>query len=442
MKEIDPRTLFRLTVLGPLVSRERLERGELQQIIRALAQQTYTIPQSRRTYLSEKTIEAWFYKYRSKGIDGLAPKARVDRGESKIAVPLQEAIIAAKRDNPRRSIRQIRRLLETDGQAAKHSLSRSAIHRLLQSQGLSRMAGSASLPEEKRSFVAESAGTIWYGDVLHGPQVPVDGHMRKVYLVSLLDDASRLAAHSAFCLGETALDIEGVLKQALLRRGVPIKLVVDNGAAYRSGSLQGICARLGIHLIYCRPYAPEGKGKLERWHRTFRDQFLSELDHSKITDLADLNARLWAWLEVIYHQTPHAGLGGVTPLARYQKDLPKIRQLGQRASTLDALFYHRIKRHVRKDGTVSWKSQQFEVAYELSGKEVQLVVDPHSGNVIGVEDDAGKSLGLATKLDAVANLNRTRRKPEPDPKAGQPAVRTGPNLVELSLKKYHGKKGT
>ena len=115
------------------------------------------------------------------------------------------------------------------------------------------------MPEEKRSFSAEFAGSIWYGDVMHGPRVPHKGQLRKTYLVSLIDDASRLVAHSAFCLGETALDIEGVLKQALLRRGVPIKLVVDNGAAYRAHTLQGLCARLGIHLIFCRPYAPEGK---------------------------------------------------------------------------------------------------------------------------------------------------------------------------------------
>ena len=91
---------------------------------------------------------------------------------------------------------------------------------------------------------------------MHGPRVSVNGVLRKTYLVSLIDDASRLVAHSAFCLSETALDVEGVLKQALLRRGVPIKLVVDNGAAYRANTLQGICARLGIHLIFCRPYAP------------------------------------------------------------------------------------------------------------------------------------------------------------------------------------------
>ncbi len=83
------------------------------------------------------------------------------------------------------------------------------------------MRGSSSLPEEKRSFTAEFAGSIWYGDVMHGPRVAIKGQLRKTYLVSLIDDASRLVAHSAFCLGETALDIEGVLKQALLRRGVP-----------------------------------------------------------------------------------------------------------------------------------------------------------------------------------------------------------------------------
>jgi len=78
----------------------------------------------------------------------------------------------------------------------------------------------------------------------------------------------------------------------VLKRGLPVKLVLDNGLAYRAKTLQGICARLCIHLVYCRPYALEGKAKLKRWHRTFRDQFLSELDLARIRDLSDLNARL------------------------------------------------------------------------------------------------------------------------------------------------------
>ena len=437
MNEIDPRALFRLSVLGPLVSRERLERGELQQIIRALAQREYAIPGSRRRYLGEKTIQGWFYAWRKEGIDGLVPKVRADRGQSKLSVAVQQAILSAKRENPKRSIRQIRRLLEADGLVARKSLSSSTVHRLLQQHGLSRVTGSASEAEEKRSFVAATACAIWYSDVMHGPRVPVNGRLVKTYLVSLIDDASRLIAHSAFCLGETALDIEGVFKQALLKRGVPIKLVVDNGAAYRAHTLQGICARLGVHLIYCRPYAPEGKGKLERWHRTCRDQFLSELDERRITSPDDLNARLWAWLEMVYHRAPHAGLAGQTPLARYQRDLPQIRALGARAAQLDALFLHRVKRLVRKDGTVSYLNQRFEVPYELAGKNVRLVVDPHAQAVVGVEDENGQSIGAATPLDAVANATRTRRKPQ-SPSTPILVQRTGPNLIELAYQQYHG----
>lgn len=434
MKEVDPKALFRLSVLGPVISRERLVRGELQQLIRELSTREYAIPGTRRRYIGEKTIQAWLYAWRSKGLDGLVPRPRADRGSSRLSPKLQEAILAAKRANPHRSVRQIVRLLEAAGTVASKTLSRSAVHRLLQRHGLSQCP--AHEPEERRSFSAEFAGSIWYGDVMHGPRVPHKGRLRKTYLVSLMDDASRLVAHSAFRLGETALDIECVLKQALLRRGVPIRLIVDNGAAYRASTLQGICARLGIHLVYCRPYSPEGKGKLERYHKTLRAAFLTEIDERHISSLDDLNARLWAWLEQVYHRSEHAGLGGMTPLARYQRDLARIRSLGPKAAQLDALFHHRIQRFVRKDGTVSYLGQRFEVPYELAGKTVQLVVDPHAQRVEGVEDDEGRALGRATPLDAIGNASRTRRKtgtagPELDP-------RGGPNLVEIAHRQYHG----
>jgi len=437
MNEIHPVALFRYAVLGSLLSRADLQRGELKATLRELATRHYDIPGSRQSHLSEKTLEGWYYAWRRGGIEELAPKARSDRGQSKIAPEVQEAILAAKGENPRRSIRTIRRLLERRGTVAKGELSRSAIHRLLQAHGLSRPSGSASESEERRAYVAQYAGDIWYGDVMHGPRVPMGGALRKAYLVSLMDDASRLIAHSAFCPGETALDIEAVLKQAVLKRGLPVKLVIDNGPAYRAKTLQGICARLGIHLIYCRPYAPQGKGKLERWHRTFRDQFLSELDPSRLRDLSDLNARLWAWLEAVYHCTPHHGLEGHSPLQRYQQDLPRIRTLGALAARLDELFYHRITRKVRKDGTVSYQGERFEVPYELCGRSVCLVVNPHTRKVLSVEDADGQSLGAATPLDTLANVHRRRRKPQPA-KTPSPRRTGQDNEVELAYRQYHG----
>jgi putative transposase len=60
MKAIHPVALFRYSVLGPLVSRSELARGELKATLQELAARHYDIPGSRNTRLSEKTIEAWF----------------------------------------------------------------------------------------------------------------------------------------------------------------------------------------------------------------------------------------------------------------------------------------------------------------------------------------------------------------------------------------------
>lgn len=436
MNDPTPVALFRFSVLGPLVSRAQLARGELKALLKELASREYAIPGTRRRSLSEKTIEAWYYAWRRGGIQALEPKARRDKGQSKLPAELQQALLRAKRETPRRSIDQLIELMEYSGRVAQGRLPRSSVHRLLQRHGLSRPLGASSLPEEHRRFEAAFAGEIWYGDVMHGPRVPHQGKLRKTYLVSLMDDASRLLAHSAFCLGEKAVDIEGVLKQAALRRGLPAKLVVDNGPAYRSQSLQAICARLDIHLIYCRPFAPEGKGKLERWHRTLRGQFLAELDPSRIADLADLNARLWAWIEQLYHRRVHGSLHGLSPLARYQQDLARIRTLGERASRLDEIFYHRLSRKVRRDATLSYEGKLYEVPYELSGRTLQLVVDPHSGRALSVEDEAGNPLGAVTPLDLLANCHRRRRKP-PSATDTPLAPPANENLVELAYRQYH-----
>jgi hypothetical protein len=106
------------------------------------------------------------------------------------------------------------------------------------------------------------------------------------------------------------------------------------------------------------------------------------------------------------------------------------------AARLDELFYHRAERKVRKDGTVSYQGVRFEVPYELSGKWIMLVVDPYARKVLGVEDADGQSLGAATPLDAVANVSRRRRKPQP-PEASPPSHTGRDSEVELAYRQYH-----
>jgi putative transposase len=277
-KPLHPDALFRLMVLGPLASRGELKRGEMSNIIRELASKTYDIPGSKRTFLSTQTIKHWYYNWKRGGIDALQPRERLDKGKTQLSPRVQEKLLQLKQDNPSRSINLLITMMESSGFISKNSVSRASVHRFLKQLKLSKRILPSVHTIEHRPFVAERCGELWQGDVLHGPSIQTKNGLLKTYLVSLMDDASRLLTHSAFCFGETALDIEGVLKQAVLKRGRPYKLLVDNGAAYKSGTLQAICARLEIRLIYCRPYSPEGKGKLERFHRTFREQFLNELD--------------------------------------------------------------------------------------------------------------------------------------------------------------------
>lgn len=416
MKPVHSIALFRLSVLGSLVSREYLAHGELKKIIQQLASVPRDIPGSKRVYLSEKTIEAWYYAYVRAGgdVDALAPKVRNDLGSSKLALDVQDAIIAAKKAKPKRSINTIIQLLEEKGLACKGVLNKSTVYRLLKSKGLNQLQADESPREEHRAFVAEFANDLWQSDVMHGPKITVNGRARKTYLISFMDDASRLLTHSAFYLDEGAVAVESVLKQAILKRGLPKKLIIDNGAAYRSNTLQSICARLKIQLVYCRPYHPEGKGKLERWHRSVRDQFLNEIDYTQVHSLEDLNVRLWAWLGQLYHVAEHSALEGLTPQARYQRDLNKIRPLGIQAEALDDLFSHRHTRKVRKDGTVSFNAMSFEVDYELTGKNIVLVIDPLTQQPFKIESKNGKALGAITPLDAIANNQRRRHRKKLD----------------------------
>ena len=432
MNEIDPKALFRLSVLGPVVSRERLERGELQQLIRELAQREYAIPGTRVATSprrpSRPGTTAWRKRRASRG---WSPRPASTAAQSKITPAIQEAVLAAKRENPRRSIRQIVRLLEAAGIVASQSLSRSAVHRLLQQSGLSKLAGASSAARGEAQ--------------LHR-------RIRRLDLVWRRDARPARAAQ-----GAAAQDVSGVaVRRRLAPGGAQRVLPWRDGAGHRrraqAGTVEERCAHphggrqrrclprqyAAGHLCptghppdFLPPLSADQQGEVGALApNRKRDLFLSELDERRITDLDELNARLWAWLEQVYHRTPHAGLGGMTPLARYQRDLPQIRTLGAqgRAARCSVPPPHQALRAARTARCRTW-AERFEVPYELSGKTVRLVVDPHAARVVGVEDDTASRSARPRRWTPIANIKRTRRKPEP---AADTAARNGPNLVEIA----------
>ena len=212
-------------------------------------------------------------------------------------------------------------------------------------------------------------------------------------------------------------------------------MIIDNGSAYRSNTLQFICAKLGIRLVYCPAYEPQGKGKLERWHRTLRDQFLTELKMTNLQTLDDVNSRLWAWLEQVYHITPHEGIDQETPIQRWREDLIHVRPLGLYAKDIDDIFCHRIQRQVKKDGTISWNNQLVEVPYECVGERIMLVVDPHEQKPLRVETLSGKLLGKAHLLDKHHNCYRKRQRPKTIATDNEPS-KSNTSVVEIAQEHY------
>ena len=151
----------------------------------------------------------------------------------------------------------------------------------------------------------------------------------QAFLHATLDDASRLIPHAQFYASQgldAALDC---LRHAVAARGIPGRLYIDNAKMYRSSQLARIAASLGILIVHSRPYQPEGRGKIERFFRTVRDQFLANLDPKHALSLEELNDRLWIWIESVYHRSEHSALGS-TPLARWQRDIEQIRRSEER----------------------------------------------------------------------------------------------------------------
>ena len=280
--------LFRFRIIADLVQLPPGSPG-IGAKLHAKAEEDYAIPGTHRTRVASETMRDWLQLYRRGGFDALYPKPRADRGQPRRLPPeVAELLVAIKSEHLTWSVRQVIQSARDSNQLPNGvQLPASTVHRLLTREGLMLKRTDEPLGVDRRRFTYQYAGELWMSDVMHGPTVG-DGRQRhKSYLIAFIDDATRVIPYAAFARAENTVAFLPVLKQALIRRGIPHRLFVDNGANYRSQQLALVCAKLGIALIHARPYQPAGKGKIERWFRTVRSQFLTTL---QATDTASLDA--------------------------------------------------------------------------------------------------------------------------------------------------------
>jgi len=408
--------LFRLQVLGALPRRE-LTRGQLRSELEALSKQRFRPPGSAvtRSY-SVTTLERWYYRMRKDGIAGLTPRGRADAGRGReLSEQQRELLLDIRREKPGASVPLILATLLRDGRLQEGVLSASTLRRLYQQHGLDRIyKQQQGATRERHRWQAETPGTLWHGDVCHGPPLMVGKRKVPLRIHALLDDASRyivgIAAHST----ERESDMLALFGKALRVWGAPAGLYLDNGATYRGETLATVCGRLGIALVHARPYDPQSRGKMERFWGTLRQGCLNHM--GTLSSLPEVHERVLAFVTQHYHRAPHAGLMGLSPATEWASR--KLTALDE--PSLMRAFTMRTTRRVGGDGTVSvggclWETDQ---AY-LARRRVTIaraLLEPSEAPWVEYE---GRTLSLS-RVNVIANGKRKR----------QPAAaRTGVDVV-------------
>ena len=307
--------LWRFSLIAPLL--HRAPNVSLTQMARQLAVEVKHAPDGTPTVVSAETLLRWLKRYRQDGLEALENRPRSDRGRCRALEPdTVDQLVALADQHPDWTVKALHRQLQRDQGRA---LPLKPVYRLLKGRQRTKPT------DAFRRRPPGQPQILWLADTMHGP--PVYGpyrKKRKSFLLAVFDDASRAVMGSTFAHRDNIAALMPVLRDAVLARGLPHRLLVDHGANYRSRVLRTACAQLGIHLVYATAYRPTSKARLERFFRTVRLQMLPRLP--EFPTLEQVHTE-WARFLAQYHDTPHSTLtqlmgAPTTPLSFYLRFLP------------------------------------------------------------------------------------------------------------------------
>ncbi len=425
--------LFRYQLICPALD-EGLSTKQRGKLVRQIAAGTHTDPFGNQVRISRETLDRWIRRYRAGGFEALVPEPR--RLAARTDAQVLELAASLKRESPTRTVTQVARILRTaTGWAPSESTLLRHFHRC---ELMGPAAGQA--PAVFGRFEAADPNELWCGDALHGPRVGD----RKTYLFAFIDDHSRLLPGYRFGFAEDTVRLAAALKPALAARGVPAGIYVDNGSAFVDAWLLRACAKLGVRLVHSAPGRPQGRGKIERFFRTVREQFLVEVTDTSSEDLAaagvdhatallELNRLFVAWVETEYHRRVHTETGQ-TPLARWQAGWDRLGRTPAMptADELTEAFLWSEFRTVAKTATVSLHANTYQVDAALVGRKVELVFSPFDLEIVEVRyHDKSYGKALPHTISRHAHPKARPETPEPEP------PRTGIDYLALTAAAHH-----
>ena len=376
--------IWRYGIISPLLHRDA--NGALVgEVLYRIVSQTYIRPDGRQVTLNEETVRKWLYRYKNNGFPGLEDKTRSDEGKFEIPNELADALFDLRKQHPRWTTAQMIRRLAEKGIWNGKKPSRSSLYRFTRAHNLSRDPHLETHPVVK-PFAFDHFGQLWVADFMHGPKFwNGPKKKKKSYLHVILDDATRYIVQGGFYSSESVETLLTDLMAATRRYGIPQRFYTDNGPSYASRHLKIACARCGINLVHTPPYKPQGRGKVERFFRTVRDQFLPLKRYKTIQEI---NEGFQQWLPK-YHDQIHSTLG-MSPLKKRTMVDNQCRELPE-FSDIESLFRMERRCRVYSDGTIQYKKKKYEVPGEMPNSRVTIYFMPWGNPTIYYGDDMRKA---------------------------------------------------
>ncbi len=337
---------------------------------------------ARRFGVARQTVHVWLGWYASQGLAGLADKSSKPLSCPHQMAPVVEArIVEMRREHPGWGPRTILYWLQMEGFDALPG--RTSVERCLIRHGLVEPKKRRRSRADYRRWERSHSMELWQMDIVGGVPVvdPETGQVREAKIVTGIDDHSRFVVCARVVARATARPVCDALEWALGRYGCPDQILSDNGKVFtnRFGLGSGrvlfdrICTNNSISHILTKPHSPTTTGKVERFHKTLRAEFLNG---KVFTSIAEAQAALDAWVEEYNHRRPHQAIGKVPPFERFQ--LAQVQPGPAETPEADMAIDPGpvTTRRVNSAGTISFATARYKAGGRwLAGQTVEVVCD-------------------------------------------------------------------
>lgn len=375
--------LMRYSAIAPLITGLSDEYSSLTAFFNAASFKGVIHPDGSLKHYAPGTIEKWYRSYKENGFDALIPSGRGDSGKPrKLDDELQEQIKYLKTNYPRMSACAIYRQLQENGCIKRGEVSESTVNRFI---NLLALKLKTTNNQDMRRYERPHINEVWCGDSSVGPYLKTsDGKKHKVYIIALIDDASRFIVGIDVFFNDNFVNLMSVIKSAVSKYGRPQMFNFDNGSGYKNHQMELLAARIGSVIHYDQPYTPTQKAKIERWFRTMKDQWMSSLDIRDFRSLDELRGNLFAYVNK-YNQTVHSSLKGKSPQDRFFSEPERIRRLLD--DEIQSFFLLEIERRVSSDSVIVINGIEYEVDCRFAKQRIKLRYSPNLEDIFVVETD-------------------------------------------------------